>query len=163
MAHRNPNVSKSHWRAPDGRDYPIVDAAPGTLILIQPTKEDVAFAVKRDPRNCALAQAWKRQADVPVAQIGIDKCYLPMRQRGKIVALRLKTTASARRTLDRFDRTGKFPTEGILLRGIPASHRLDSKRQDAKRLRTRWAEMGRPDARPKRQSVHLRNASAGRS
>lgn len=158
MDRRNPHTSRSHWRAPDGREYPIVDAAPGTIILIQPTKADVACAVKRDPRNCALAQAWKRQADVPVAQVGIDKCYLPMRKGGEIIALRCKTTAATRRAIDRFDRTGKFPNEGIVLRGIPASEGMESQRSKAKRTRARWEEMGRPEAKPNRR-LHLRNAA----
>lgn len=159
---RNPHTSRSHWRAPDGREYPIVDAEPGTMIFIQPTSEDVACAVKRDPCNCAIAQAWKRQADVPVAQIGIDKCYLPMRRGNEIVALRLKTTANTKRLIDRFDRTGKFPTEAITLRGIPASERMDSQRSAKKRLRKRWSEMGKPTAATKPTKIHLRNASVAR-
>lgn len=154
---RNPHSSKAHWRAPDGKEYPIVDAAPGTMIIIQPTKEDVACAVKRDPRNCALAQAWKRQADVPVAQIGIDKCYLPMRLNGKVVALRCKTTAEAKRVIDRFDRTGKFPSDGITLRGIPKGEGIESQRQAQKRLRVRWDEVGAP-VKKARRKIHLRNA-----
>lgn len=154
----NPNASLGHWRAPDGKEYPIVDAKPGTLIVLQPTKDDVACAVKRDVNQCALAQAWMRQADVPVAQIGIDKCYLPIRMGGKIVALRCKTDAATRRTIDRFDRTGKFPTEGIMLHGIPPSETMDGQRSKQKRLRQRWDTVGRPPKKS-RKSIHLRSAT----
>lgn len=157
-ATKNPHTSKDHWRAPNGKEYRIVDAAPGTLVMIQPTKADVKCAVKGDSRNCALAQAWKRQADVPVAQIGIDKCYLPMRLDGEIVVLRCKTTAKARRIIDAFDRGEAFPTEGIQLRGIPPADRMDARRMADKRQRERWDKIRTP-ARKKRRSIYIRSAT----
>jgi len=38
---KNPHTKRSHWRGPDGNDYPIMDAAPGTILMIQPTKADI--------------------------------------------------------------------------------------------------------------------------
>lgn len=159
MSNRNPHTSRNHWRAPDGKEYPIEDADSGSMVIIQTTAADVACAVKRDPSNCALAQAWKRQADVPVALIGMDKCYLPVRKKGKVVALRFKTTAETRRVIERFDKTGRFPKEALTLRGIPKSERMESQRSQAKRLRKRWSELGKPTAKARPRSLTLRNAS----
>jgi len=146
------------WKAQDGTEYPVVDAEPGTIILIQPTKRDISCAVTGDPDNCALAQAWKRQVDVPAAHIGIDKCYLPMRLGGRMVALRVKTTAAARRAIDHFDRTGEFPPEGFTLQGIPASESIASKRAEAKRLRERWVTIRQP-ARKHKRSLYVRSST----
>jgi hypothetical protein len=128
------------------------------MILIQPSAADIACAIPKDPNNCALAQAWKRQTAVPDAQIGIDKCYLPMKIKGKMVALRLKTNAATRRVLDQFDATGEFPQEGFVLRGIPPSQGIESQRSQQKRTRHRWETMGKESKQPRRM-LHLRNAS----
>lgn len=160
MATRNPNVSHSHWRAPSGEEYPIVDAEPGVIFIIQPTDEDIKCATAKDPNNCALAQAWMRMHDVPDAQIGLDKCYLPIRLKGKLVALRLKTNRETRRVIETFDRTKKFPSEGLKLYGIPRSERMDSQRSQDKRSRERWNTMkNKPQKKMRRRDVSIRNAS----
>ncbi len=155
---RNPNASKSHWRAPDGNEYPIVDAPAGSRILLVVTQADVKCASKIDPNSCALAQSWMRYADVSAVQIGIDKCYLPTMKNGKIVAMRWKTTAETKRAIDHFDRTGEFPAEGFWLIGISKAGKLESHRGMEKRRRERWGTLGDPNA-SKKTVIHLRNAS----
>jgi hypothetical protein len=127
-------------------------------MIIQPTQADIDSATAKDPNNCALAQAWKRMCGVPDAQIGIDKCYLPMRIRGKMVALRMKTNSETRRVIDHFDRTGKFPPDGLKLYGIPKSETMTSQRHAAKRTRHRWQTLGKSKTKA-RKKIHIRNAS----
>jgi hypothetical protein len=152
--------TRSHWRAPDGNEYPIVDAHPDLMVLIQPTDDDIACAKPKDPNQCALAQAWMRQAHVPAAQIGIDKCYLLVREAGKTYALRLKTNKETRDKLDHFDKTKEMPDDGFWLLGIPVSERMDSQRAQNKRHRERWDDLRDPPAKRKKyRKLHLRNAS----
>jgi hypothetical protein len=157
----NPNPARKHtWRAPSGLNYPLVDLEYGTSVLIQPTEEDVACAIKRDIHNCALAQAWKRQTDVPDAQIGTQISYLPMRRNGKLIALRCRTRPETLVAIDNFDRTDEFPSEGFKFDGIIPSNKIDSQRAEQKRFRERWHNKKNITGR-KNKKLHLRNASRG--
>src|SRR5262245_6557381 len=80
---KGPRLTRSHWKAPDGNEYPIKDAHPDAQVMIAVTDDDIACATRKDPNQCAIAQAWMRQAGVGAAQIGIDKCYLLVKEAGK--------------------------------------------------------------------------------
>lgn len=175
MARKNPNSAKSHWRAPDGFEYQIIDLPQDVRIRIPcPSPEDIACAVPKDPNKCALANVWKRTENVPVAQFGIDKVYIPMvvndalreqfgkalkqARDGHIVAMRGKNPKATRNAIDRFDATGEFPPEGFWVKGIPPSEGIESQRSKQKRFRHRWDTIKNQ---PKKHHIrrHLRNAS----
>lgn len=159
----NPNrAMRSIWRAPDGNDYPMRDLDHGASILLSLINRDVDKALrcngKRNPNACALSQGWMRTADVPVAQVGIDKAYLPIRENGKIVVLRCKVPQATREAINRFDKTGRIPAEGFWFVGIPPSERMDSQRSQQKQFRQRWGNIHDPRHK-KHKSIYLRNAS----
>lgn len=172
---KNPNASRSHWRAPDGNQYPIFDIPHKYGVRIPPpTPKDIKDAIPVDPHNCALANTWKRIEHVNVAQFGIDKVYMPMRvtdglreqfgkqlrkyKNGEIIALRGKNPQATRKAIDNFDRTGEIPPEGFWIKGIPPSEGIESQRAKKKRLRERWATLGAPAQHPRRK-ITMRNAS----
>ncbi len=157
----NPNASKSHWRAPSGKEYRIVDMKQGDTVVIQPTEKDVKAGVPMDPNNCAMANAWKRATDVPDAQFGRSKVYLPMRiEGGEIVAMRGKLHEREKKLIDKFDKTGEFPTEGVRVYGIPDSDTLESQRAKERRFRERWHALRGMQSKKKRKKVNVRSASS---
>lgn len=147
----------SYWCI-EGERYPIVDAAYGSRILIHVTAADIACAIPLDENKCALAQAWMRQTDTPVAMIGVDKAYLLTRVKGRMVALRCQVPAETTAAIQHFDETGEMPDDGFWLEGIRPSETINSQRMQQKRHRQRWEEKGKPAARRVKR-LHLRNAS----
>lgn len=80
----------------------VVNAKKPVLITVTPG--DNSKASKKDPNNCALAQACKRQFSVDGAIIGISVSYLI---KGKI-ATRFKTSETVSREITSFDRHHDF-------------------------------------------------------
>lgn len=153
MARRrnNPNPARHHrWYAPDGQVYELIDLEYGTKIPIPPPSKRARQRAKAlDPNHCALAEQHMITAGVPVAQIGRDKCYIPLRENGvvKVYRAKIKNQRDKDR-IDIFDSTNEWPDdEGLWVHGIPPSETLDSRRSKAKRMRERWETM--PDRKRK--------------
>jgi hypothetical protein len=139
--------------------YELHDApAKMKLHLPPPSAADRDCAVVKDPNRCAMAQVVMRVEDVPVAQIGIEKAYVPVRENGKIKVYRMRLRKQDKARIDHFDRTNEWPDdEGLWLHGISRSARLDSRRSQNKRQRERWGS--KPAGGAKKKIVHLRDAS----
>lgn len=132
---------RSHWFAPSGNSYPVVDATEGLLTYM--TEEDIANGVRLDPCGCAITQSFKRTANSPDAMIGGTVAYVVLKTGGRYLCHRFLVPMATRRAVDDFDATGDMPTEVLALRPVPKSNRLDSQRAKDKRKRERWAEAGK--------------------
>ncbi len=97
----------------------IVDATES--IQVEVTKKDLRSASKKDPKDCALARACKREKNADGAIIGISTSYII---KGN-TATRYMTSTSIAREIVSFDRHGDFyPGKAYTLSSVPLSLHL---------------------------------------
>lgn len=102
----------------------VIDAKES--IFLEVTNKDLAKASKKDPKNCALARACKRQEGAQGAIIGIGTSYVIKDN----VATRFLTSAAVGREIVSFDRHGEFqPGSSYTLSAIPPTLHLTSGRK----------------------------------
>lgn len=90
-------------------------------IKLEVTEKDCKTASKKDPNNCALAKACKRQLNIDGAIIGISYSWLI---KGN-TATRFQTGENVSREIVSFDRHHDFaPGKGYSLRKVTGGNRL---------------------------------------
>jgi len=91
-------------------------------VLITVLEKDINKATKKDPNNCALAEACKRSLSVDGAIIGLTYSWLIKGAK----AIRFKTSESVAREITSFDRHHDFAEgKNYRLGPISPSSRLD--------------------------------------
>lgn len=100
--------------------YQIVETVEPITITV--TDEDVENAIPHDPRNCAIAEACRRNGAVE-AVIGSSVAYIvaysPLHK--EKVAFKYTVSRSARRAIDLFDLTGKMQAKTFTLNRLKPS------------------------------------------
>ncbi len=84
----------------------VVDSTKSLRVTVK--ENDIYHGKRKDPKNCALANACVREQVVDGAIIGISYSYLIKGHK----ATRFKTSTSVSREITSFDRSGKFE-EGV--------------------------------------------------
>lgn len=95
----------------------VIDAAKPLILHIN--EDDIAKAGKRDPANCAAAQACLRQLGVAAALVHLGRTYVLLKKKWR----RYRTPDDLRIEIISFDRGGSFITGDYKLVPVSPSHR----------------------------------------
>jgi hypothetical protein len=116
-------------------------------LRIRVIKEDLASARRKDPGNCAIAQAVKRCAGVEAVRVHTSRVYV--RRHKTAPWERYETPNSIRVELVAFDRGASFQEDEYVLPPPSKSHRIGM-RETWKRRKKREAYTGK-----KRKTPHI--------
>lgn len=98
---------------------PVIDAKHPIKIIVN--RNDVDKANNKNPADCALARACRRNLDVPEVRIHLSRAYV---RANKGNWTRYVVPATARTEIIAFDRGGKFEVGEFTLLPPPVSKRL---------------------------------------
>jgi hypothetical protein len=111
-------------------NLPVVDAKSPVVITI--TKNDIERADRKEPADCALARACRRELHAKEARIHLGTTYLRMNEGNWV---RYRTSAALRTEIIAFDRGGTFEPGEYRLTPKPPSQKLGADRRDGPRLK----------------------------
>lgn len=124
-------MKKRHLHTPIvSRAYgglPVVEAKGDLLIHV--TQKDVDKSTRKDPNNCAIAQACRRSFDAGVVLFYKHIAYVDLPgPHGKRVVQRFALSSETKRLIAKFDRTGKFQvnTGPLVLKAPPPTNTLEA-------------------------------------
>jgi hypothetical protein len=129
-----------------GGNHPVRDARPGEAMMVNTTDEDWKKGKKSDPRNCAIAIAWKRtMALTEVEDLGLailkEIAYVPMPSKASptgIMVLRYMVTGPQKE----WDKGARVFGGVVFLRPPSETQTLEATRQYNKRYRRGGVENG---------------------
>lgn len=101
---------------------PIIDSKKSIKITI--TKNDIDKADKKEPNDCAVARACRRELKIKEARIHLGRVYLRANEGNWV---RYMTLPPLRAEIIAFDRGGTFAAGEYTLKSIPPSHKLGKK------------------------------------
>ncbi len=105
---------------------PVIDAKQPIRITI--TKNDVARADPKEPADCAVARACRRQLHAIEARVHLSRVYVRL---NKGNWARYATPKAMRSEIIAFDRGGQFEPGEFELQPVPPSQALTGRRQGA--------------------------------
>jgi hypothetical protein len=103
---------------------PVFDAK--RPLVLHVTRSDIAKADRKEPNNCAIARACRRELHVVEARIHLGRTYLRLNAHNWT---RYATPKAARDEIIAFDRGGSFEPGEILLAPVKHSQKLGTKRK----------------------------------
>ena len=101
---------------------PIVDSKKSLKITIN--TNDINKADPKQPEDCVIARACRRELHVKEVRVHLGRVYLRSNQGNWV---RYMTPRSLRTEIIAFDRGGQFAPGEYSLKGVPPSHRLGTK------------------------------------
>lgn len=110
---------------------PIVDSKKSLKITIN--KNDIDMANPKEPADCAIARACRRELHVKEARIHLGRVYLRSNEGNWV---RYMTLPALRNEIIAFDRGGTFAPGEYTLKSIPPSHKLGERKSAPKRKRS---------------------------
>lgn len=116
----------------DGNEYPVFDAKKPLSIKV--TADDIKRADTKEPGNCAMARACKRDLHVEEARVHLTRVYI--KPYGAKQWTRYATPPDLRAEIIAFDRGGKFLPGEFKLKHIKPSDRLGARKDKRKRGNT---------------------------
>lgn len=102
---------------------PVQDAKRNFKVDVLPV--DIKSASIKQPGNCAVARACKRELGVTEALVHLTRVYLLQGNR----YIRYEAPRSMRDEIIAFDRGGRFEPTSFVLKPVPQDRRLGRKRQ----------------------------------
>lgn len=103
---------------------PIIDSKKSLKITI--SKNDVDRADPKEPADCAVARACRREHHAKEARVHLGRVYLRTNDGNWT---RYFTPRSLRSEIIAFDRGGTFSPGEYTLKGVPPAHKLGAKRK----------------------------------
>ena len=129
-------------RMKDG--VPVVEAKADLMIFV--TKEDISCGVRKDPCQCAIAQAVKRAVGDGGGEAEIHRGIAYVKapdEAGEVVWHRFRLGPRTRKRVETFDKTGKVDPAGYLLKAPTRTQTLDFRRAQPKRAAKKPGSRGR--------------------
>jgi hypothetical protein len=118
---------------------PIIDAK--RPLVVHVTAEDITKADRKEPTDCVMARACRRDAHVKEARIHLGRVYL---RSNKGNWVRYMTPRYLRTEIIAFDRGGDFAAGEYTLSAPHISHRASGKGQGSKTNKTRPKRYQKP-------------------
>ncbi len=103
---------------------PIIDSTRALRVTIN--KNDIAKADVKNPEDCVIARAVRREHHVKEVRVHLGRVYLRANEGNWV---RYFTTRALRTEIIAFDRGGTFEPGEYSLKGVPPSHKLGAKRK----------------------------------
>lgn len=128
---------------------PVMDAK--TPITLKVTKNDIARADIKEPANCAVARACRREMHAKEVRVHLGRVYVRTNEGGW---LRYMTPPAMRQEIIAFDRGGTFEPGEFTLRVMPPTKRLGQATGGRKPQR------GGPKRRPPHVLTNVRHGPA---
>lgn len=110
---------------------PIIDSKKALKITIN--KNDIVKADTKDPADCAVARACRRELGVKEVRVHLGRVYLRANEGNWV---RYMTTRALRTEIVAFDRGGQFESGEYTLKSIPPSHKQGVKRKSGPKRKT---------------------------